>query len=256
MTDLPDYVLRNREHWDRGADDWIGPGERAWSSQPSWGIWGIAETDLSLLPEDMTGMRAIELGCGTAYVSGWMSRRGASCVGIDNSERQLDTARNLSAQHGIELELIHGNAEMIPFPDESFDFAISEYGVAIWADPYKWVPEAWRVLRPGSAMSLLGNHPLVVVTSHPNQDLPATRELLIPYFGMHRVDWDTDDQASSEFHLPVSEWMRLFDEVGFDVVAYHEIQNPDPTGESWEHVTAEWAHHYPSEQAWRLRKRS
>jgi len=50
--------------------------------------------------------------------------------------------------------------------------------------------------------------------------------------------------------------MRLFADVGFEVLDYHEIRNPDPGGESWEHVTAEWAHHYPSEQAWRLRKRS
>lgn len=255
MNDLPDYVLANREHWDRGADDWVGPGERAWESLPNWGIWGIPETEMSLLPEDMTGMRAVELGCGTAYVSAWMTRRGARCVGIDNSERQLATARRLAEEHRVKLELIHGNAEAIPFPDESFDFAISEYGVTIWADPYKWVPETWRVLRPGSEVSLLGNHPLVVLTQHRDQDLPATRELLYPYFGMHRVDWDTGDQAGTEFHLPISEWMRLFDDIGFDVVAYHEIRNPDPAGESFEHVTAEWAHHYPSEQAWRLIKR-
>lgn len=255
-TDLPDYVLANREHWDRGADDWVEPGERGWASDPNWGIWGIPETELRLLPEDMTGMRAIELGCGTAYVSAWMTRRGATCIGIDNSGRQLATARRLAAEHGVDLELIHGNAEVIPFPDESFNFAISEYGVAIWADPYKWVPEAWRVLRPGSYMSLLGNHPLVVLTQPRDQDVPATRELLYPYFGMHRIDWDTGDQAGTEFHLPISEWMRLFDEVGFDVVAYHEIQNPDPTRDAWEHVTAEWSHHYPSEQAWQVRKRT
>jgi 2-polyprenyl-3-methyl-5-hydroxy-6-metoxy-1,4-benzoquinol methylase len=38
---------------------------------------------------------AIERGCGTAYVSAWMARRGACVVGIDNSGSQLDTARGL-----------------------------------------------------------------------------------------------------------------------------------------------------------------
>ena len=49
-----------------------------------------------MLPADMSGLAAIELGCGTGYVSGWMARRGASVVGIDNSRRQLDTARRLA----------------------------------------------------------------------------------------------------------------------------------------------------------------
>ena len=135
MADLPDYVLTNRTHWDKWAHEWVAMGERAWASEPSWGMWGIAESELRLFPADMTGMDAIELGCGTGYISGWMIRRGARVVGIDNSERQLATARRLAKHHGVELELIHGNAETVPYPDASFDFAVSEYGAAIWADP-------------------------------------------------------------------------------------------------------------------------
>ena len=110
MSDLPDYVLKNRAHWDAHADEWVAGGERAWTSEPSWGIWGIPESQLRLMPKDMTGMRAIELGCGTGYVSAWMARRGASVVGIDNSEHQLATAKRLAAEHNVDLELIHGNA--------------------------------------------------------------------------------------------------------------------------------------------------
>lgn len=53
-------------------------------------------------------------------------------TGIDNSAEQLRTAARLADQHGVELELIHGNAETVPMPDSSFDLAISEYGAAIW----------------------------------------------------------------------------------------------------------------------------
>ena len=117
MIDLPDYVLRNRAHWDKHAPDWIEAGERNWADEPSWGIWGIPETELHLLPEDMTGMDAIELGCGTGYVSAWMIKRGARCVGIDNSEQQLETARRLAEKHGVDLELIRGNAENVPYQE-------------------------------------------------------------------------------------------------------------------------------------------
>jgi SAM-dependent methyltransferase len=255
MSDLPDYVLTNRELWDVSAADWVEMGERAWSEDPAWGIWGIPESELHLLPDDMTGMGAIELGCGTAYVSAWMTRRGARCVGIDNSEKQLETARRLAGEHGIDIELIHGNAESVPFEDTSFDFAVSEYGAAIWADPRKWIPEAHRLLRPGGELSFIGHHPLVMITQRREGSDEVTRELLYPYFGLHRVDWVEEDGQGTEFNLPISEWMRLFDGVGFDVVSFHEIQSPSRSGEARFFVNPDWAHDFPSEQAWRLRKR-
>lgn len=255
MTELPDYVLANRAHWDRQAPEWVEMGERAWVEEPHWGIWGVPEGDLGLLPDDMDGLTAIELGCGTAYVSAWMARRGAVCTGVDNSERQLETARRLAQEHGIDLELIHGNAEEVPLPDGSFDFAISEYGAAIWADPYKWVPEAFRLLRPGGELSFLGHHPLVMVTQQREGGDQVTRELLYPYFGLHRIDWRETEETGTEFNLPISVWMRLFDETGFDVEVFHEVRCPSPDAENRFGVDSAWAHDYPSEQAWRLRKR-
>jgi SAM-dependent methyltransferase len=253
---LPDYVSKNRALWDAQADAWVSAGERSWAGEPTWGVWAIPESELHLLPADMTGMRSIELGCGTGYVSSWMIRRGAAVVGIDNSERQLTTARRLAKEHGVELELLHGNAERIPYPDGSFDFAISEYGVAIWADPLVWIPEAWRVLAPGGQLVFLGNHPLAILTQDLHSDAPTSLTLRNPYFGMHRIDWsEPNGDEGTEFNLPIGDWLRLFDRVGFDVVAYHEIRAPSPGPEVRFSVTADWAHDYPSEQVWNLRKR-
>lgn len=142
---LPEHVTENRVYWDRMAEDWVSAGERSWiQDQPTWGIWALPEAELNLLPEDMSQMKAIELGCGTGYVSAWMARRGAEVVGIDNSSRQLKTAQRLATEHAVPLTLIHGNAETVPYSDASFDFAISEYGAAIWCDPKVWITEAHR----------------------------------------------------------------------------------------------------------------
>jgi 2-polyprenyl-3-methyl-5-hydroxy-6-metoxy-1,4-benzoquinol methylase len=130
--ELPEHVAENRRHWDEMAGDWVARGARCWAmSEPSWGEFDIPESQVGMLPADMSGVDAIELGCGTGYVSGWMARRGARVVGIDNSEAQLATARRLAGEHGADLTLLHGNAEAVPYPDASFDFAISEYGAAI-----------------------------------------------------------------------------------------------------------------------------
>ncbi len=53
---LPDYVAKNRTLWDEMADDWVSAGERSWAGEPSWGVWAIPESELRLLPEDMTGV--------------------------------------------------------------------------------------------------------------------------------------------------------------------------------------------------------
>lgn len=256
MTDLPDYVQKNRNLWDADAENWVESGERNWAGDPDWGFWGIPESELSLLPVDMTGMRAIELGCGTGYVSAWMARRGATVVGIDNSVRQLETAKRLAAEHGIELELIHGNAERVPQPGSSFDFAISEYGAAIWADPYEWIPEAHRLLRTGGELVFIGNHPLASVVQPRIGDANVDRELRYSYFDLHRIDWEDDDgDEGTEFNLPTSGWMRLFDRVGFDVLAFHELRHPTGGTAVKYYVSADWAHDFPAEQVWKLRKR-
>src|SRR2546428_5979848 len=173
-TELSEHVRRNRVHWDARAVEYAGPGERAWARhEPTWGIWRVSESELHLLPENLAGKDAIELGCGTAYVSAWLARRGARVVGVDNSAAQLATARRLQREHGIEFPLIHGNAERVPYPDASFDLAISEYGVCLWADPYRWVPEAARLLRPRGELIFLVHSALLTLCVPPEDDAAA-----------------------------------------------------------------------------------
>jgi ubiquinone/menaquinone biosynthesis C-methylase UbiE len=143
MSELLEHVAKNREYWDDFARQYVESGERAWAQEePAWGIWQVPEAELQVFSEQLAGKDAIELGCGTAYISAWLSRRGVRVVGIDNSDAQLDTARRLQRQYGLDFPLIHGDAEAIAYPDASFDFAISEYGACLWADPQRWVPEA------------------------------------------------------------------------------------------------------------------
>jgi len=252
--ELPPHVRENRAYWDGRADEWVESGERAWREEPSWGCWHIPESQLRLLPEDMTGMAAIELGCGTGYVSAWMARRGARVVGIDNSERQLATARRLAAEHRVELTLHHGNAEVVPYPDRSFDFAISEYGAAIWCDPARWIPEAHRLLRPGGQLVFLGNTPLVVLCM-PESGAPCEPRLHRGYFDLHRVDWTQCeiDPGGVEFNLPISSWLRLFRATGFEVLDYFELQAPAGSEDRYA-VPASWAERWPAEHVWKLRR--
>jgi len=256
MTESPEHVLVNREHWNDDADFWVGPGERSWQSEPRWGIWGIPEGDLDMLPGDMTGMHTAELGCGTAYISAWMVRRGATAIGVDVSERQLATAQRLATEHDVAISLVQADAERLPLRDESFEFAISEYGAALWTDPYVWIPEAYRILRPGGELVFLSNSTLVVLCSPLDGSLPITERLERDYFSIHRSDWRDaiDEPGGIEFHLPISKWIRLFRDTGFTIEGFEEVQAPPDAPEISFAVLGDWAQRFPSEQVWKLAK--
>jgi SAM-dependent methyltransferase len=252
-NELPEYAARNRTYWDARAHEWAAAGAQGWAeTDPGWGIWGIPESELRLL-DDVEGLDAIELGCGTAYVSAWLARRGARPVGIDNSAKQLETARRLQVEHGLEFPLVHGNAEHVPYPDASFDYAISEYGAVIWADPYRWIPEAARLLRPGGRLAFLGNAFLFMLCTPDEDDTPPTDRLVRDQFGALRFEWPGDE--SVEFHLPHGEMVRLLRANGFEIEDLIEIQAPQGATTRAAYITPEWAHRWPSEEVWKARKK-
>ena len=254
MTELPEHVRRNRAHWDHLAVQFVAVSEHAWACQePSWGIWSVPEDVVRMFPDKLAGTDAIELGCGTAYVSSWLARRGARVVGIDNSEQQLSTARRLQREHGLDFPLIHGNAESAPYPDASFDFAISEYGACLWADPQKWVPEAARLLRPGGRLHFLVNAFLLTLCVPAEDDRAAADRLLRPAFDMYRVEWGTDD--SVEFHLSHGDWIGLLRRSGFEIEDLVEIRPGPDAKTTYPFVTLEWARRWPSEEVWKACKR-
>jgi SAM-dependent methyltransferase len=250
---LPEYVARNRRYWNSLAREYEEPGRRAWqSSEPHWGIWNIPESQLNVVPE-VTDKNIVELGCGTAYVSAWLARRGANVVGIDNSPVQLAHARRFQQEFGLQFPLIHAAAEAVPFRDESFDLAISEYGASIWSDPYLWIPEAARLLRSGGELIFLVNSALLMLCIPDEEDQPAEERLLRPYFGMHRFDWP--DGTSVEFHLGHGDWTRLLRRHGFEVEDLIEIRAPEGARTRHPYVTGSWARKWPAEEIWKARKR-
>jgi len=249
-----DHVPRNRAAWDRWAADYAEPGLRGWTQpEPGWGIWQVPEARVGVLPADLAGRDSIELGCGTGYVSAWLARRGARPVGLDNSARQLTTARDLQDRFGLRFPLVHASAERVPFADASFDLAISEYGASIWCDPYRWIPEAARLLRPGGELIFLLNSVLLMLTVPDAEDQPATDRLLRPFFGMHRFEWPDDE--SVEFHLGHGDMIRLLRGCDLEVEDLLELRPGPGATTTYPFVTLDWARRWPCEEVWKARKR-
>jgi SAM-dependent methyltransferase len=254
MAETPEHVLRNRALWNELAGEYEPDGREKWAAEePTWGIWSIPESELGVLPAELDGRDSIELGCGTGYVSAWLARRGARPVGIDNSEGQLATARALQAEHGIEFPLLHGNAEQVPLPDASFDLAISEHGASIWCDPYAWIPEAARLLRPGGELVFLVNGVFAILCDpDEGEDSPVDERLHRSLFGMHRMRWTGED--SVEFHLPHGKLIALLRASGFELEELIEVRPPDGSTTRYPWAKLEWAQRWPCEEVWRARK--
>jgi SAM-dependent methyltransferase len=250
----PAYLAVNRQAWTRKNAEYTDGRARDNWNQPeiSWGVWHAPESEVRVLPE-LAGLDVIELGCGTAYFGAWLKRRGSRrVVGVDITPAQLASARRMNAETGLGLEFIEANAEAVPLPDASFDLALSEYGASIWCDPYLWIPEAARLLRPGGELVFLQNTPLSMLC------MPDTgkvqKRLQRPQLGMHRFEW-SDDDPGIEFHLGHGDMVRLLRQAGFEILDLVELFAPaDGDPGYYDYVPAEWASRWPPEEIWRARK--
>lgn len=250
-----DVLGANRAYWDQLAPMYDEGTSPAWSRDPSWGIFGHADADRHGRPifPDVAGRDVVELGCGTAYVSGWAVARGARLVvGIDNSPQQLKSAQRNALANDAALGLIFGDAHRLPFADASFDVAINEYGAAIWCDPRVWIPEAARVLRPGGTLWFLGNSVVAMLCAPEFEGEPHMAEMRRPQRGMHRTEWiDTDN---FEFHVSHGEMIDIITSAGLAVDALHELYSDADASSPYGEVTGAFASRWPVEEIWVARK--
>jgi SAM-dependent methyltransferase len=235
------WAMVNAQFTDAHAHD-------AWAAgEITWGLFDVPERELCVLG-DVAGLDVIELGCGTAYLSAWLAKRGARPVGVDVTPEQLNTARRCQERFGISFPLVEANAEDVPLSDDAFDLAVSEYGASVWCDPELWVPEAARLLRPHGRLVFLTNSVLVTLCV-PDEGGHAEGRLLRPQRGMSRMQWPG---GGIEFHPSHGEWIRVLVDNGFVVEALHELYAPHgaKTHEYYDIASAQWAGQWPVEDLW------
>lgn len=141
MTDQIDsHVSVTRRQWDERMSAWFERYARPrWAAaEPYWGMWCISQSQLPVLPASPAGAMAVEFGCGSAYVSAWLARRGARPVGVDISVRQLAVAHRMQDEFGLWFPLVQGDAERVPLSTGCADLVISEYGALMTGAVLWW----------------------------------------------------------------------------------------------------------------------
>jgi SAM-dependent methyltransferase len=246
-------AAHNRRTWDAQSDEYQaqhGPQLEA-SGGTAWGVWQLPESELQVLG-DVRGRDVLEFGCGAAQWSIKLHLGGANVTGLDNSARQLEHARSLMAAAGVEFPLVHASAESTPFEEGSFDIVFCDHGAMTFGDPYRTVPEAARILRPGGLLAFSMHTPIVEITWAPADEHPGER-LIADYFDLHRLEFPNEPVS---FQLPYGEWIRVFRSHGLEIDSLLELRPPaDATSTYRSEGDREWARRWPMEHIWRVRKR-
>ncbi|WP_105902343.1 malonyl-ACP O-methyltransferase BioC [Vibrio gangliei] len=98
------------------------------------------------LPQDLTGWRVLDLGCGTGYFTYLLAERGAQVVALDLSPDMLKVCRSRCSQY--EVEYLVADAEHLPFESSCFDLVFSNLALQWCHDLAPIVHDAVQYLNP------------------------------------------------------------------------------------------------------------
>ena len=100
------------------------------------------------------GSQVLDVACGSGNATIAAARSGAHAVGVDYVPELLEQGRLRAAAEGLDVELVEGDAEDLPFDDASFDTTLSVFGSMFAPDHRQTARELVRVTRPGGTVAL------------------------------------------------------------------------------------------------------
>lgn len=95
------------------------------------------------------GMRVLDVACGAGQTALPMARAGAKVTGIDIASNLIEQARAKAKAENLDARFDEGDAEMLPYEDNSFDMVFSFVGAMFAPRPELVTAELKRVCKPG-----------------------------------------------------------------------------------------------------------
>ncbi len=102
------------------------------------------------------GDEVLDVATGSGNAALLAAQRGARVTGLDLTPEQLELARARATEAGLEISLIEGDAQELPFAEDSFDRVTSVFGVMFAPDQERAAAELLRVCRPGGTIVVSG----------------------------------------------------------------------------------------------------
>ncbi|WP_156756226.1 class I SAM-dependent methyltransferase [Actinokineospora pegani] len=248
-------VAANIAWWDADADDYHAEhGEFLGVTDFMWCPESLREEDANLLGE-VSGRDVLEVGCGSASCARWLRERGANVVGIDLSAGMLRYGRAANTATGIDVPLVRGNAERLPFRTGSFDLACSAFGaVPFVADVAGTFAEVARVLRPGGSWTFAVTHPMRWI--FPDDPGPDGLVVTGSYFDRTPyVEVDADGTPTYvEHHRTLGDYVRALHAAGFTLFDLVEPEWPEGHAQEWGQWSPLRGERFPGTAIFRCRR--
>ena len=122
----------------------------------SFGLHRLWKRRVTALAAVKAGDHALDLCCGTGDIAFALAEQGADVTGLDFSEKMLEVAvHRLEKSNCKRLKFIQGDAQSLPFPDNSFDAVTVGYGLRNLSNLETGLREMARVVKPGGRIVAL-----------------------------------------------------------------------------------------------------
>lgn len=129
----------------------------AWSS----GDYAVVGTTLQIVGESLcealdlrAGERVLDIAAGNGNATLAAARRWCDVVSTDYVPTLLERGRARASAEGLQVQFEQADAESLPYPDNSFDVAMSTFGVMFTPDQDKAAAEMVRACKPGGRIGL------------------------------------------------------------------------------------------------------
>jgi SAM-dependent methyltransferase len=181
---MENYLDINRDTWNQRVKAHL---DSAFYNVAGWlaGEDSLKDIELSLLPENLEGVRILHLQCHFGQDTLSLARRGAQVTGVDLSDKAIDAANNLAERAGLTAQSRFINCDLYSLPDhlnETFDIVFTSYGTIGWLpDMEEWADIVARYLRPGGQFVFAEFHPFVWLW---NEERTAIK---YPYFSKEAI---------------------------------------------------------------------
>lgn len=219
-------MLDIRKSWDRIAELYYAR-YAIDSSTIHYGPLCPGENKLNLLG-DISGLKAIDLGCGAGQNVVALAKAGALAMGVDFSASQIEKARKHAGMMKAAGQFIQADITSMPvIEDNSFDLAITACAIAFVKDLKQALGEINRILKPEGKFVLSAMHPMQYIidgdegSMYFNSAYPFKPRIL-------KWSWDFSEKSIPFQHYlrSVSEYHNALVEAGFTVI---KMLEPKPT---------------------------
>jgi len=131
--------------------------QQAWAS----GDFAVVASRIVIVAEQLcdtadlrAGWHVLDVATGSGNAAIAAARHGATAVGVDYVPALLERGRIRAAAEGLDVQLLQGDAEALPFPESYFDAVTSVFGSMFAPDHAQAAAEILRVTRPGGTIAL------------------------------------------------------------------------------------------------------